>query len=162
MKPQISLRLLDTPSNTLMQWQRELLHLLNNLTSAGYVAIKAIDIPITDSGAYYPTDDVENALQYVANIALSNKIKVTTKTITSTLVSTDSGVILCNSATPIALNLPTAVGAIGLSFAITNINAGAVTVTPVGAETIEGEATFVLYQDENIQIVSNNAIWFVR
>lgn len=89
-------------------------------------------------------------------------INVTTKTATATLSEAEQGVILCNKATAMTINLPTAIGNEGLSYFITNINTGTVTIDPNGAETLQGDSSFDLYQDENIQIVSNNTNWYIR
>jgi hypothetical protein len=58
--------------------------------------------------------------------------------------------------------LPTAIGNEFLTYHITNINAGTVTIDPFGAETIHGDSTFLLYEDENIILQSNNIGWWVK
>jgi hypothetical protein len=89
-------------------------------------------------------------------------VNVTTKTATDTLTVAEQGSILCNSVAGFTLNLPTAVGNEGLCYFITNINSGDIVIDPDGAETIHGDATFTLYQDENINLVSDNATWWIR
>jgi len=82
--------------------------------------------------------------------------------VTTNLTIADVGVVLCDSATPITINLPTVVNNSKLSFVISNINAGIVTIDPFGAETIQGNASFDLYQDESLSIISYGTGWWIR
>lgn len=93
--------------------------------------------------------------------SIGNIKNVTQLTDTDTLTVEQQGFIECNKATAMTVNLPTAVGNDGLGYSITNINTGTVTIDPNGAETIQGDSTFDLYEDENIQIVSNGTNWTV-
>ncbi len=150
------------PAITLREWQRVLNHILNNLSNGSYVTTNARNVSIDDAGAFFATDNVEYALQYLALSLLSGTTRVTTKTGTATLTTSEFGIVLCNSAIAMTLNLPACAGLAGNSFFITNINAGTVTIDPNGVETIQGDATFDLYQDENIQIVCTGTAWKVR
>ena len=87
-------------------------------------------------------------------------VKLVTTTPVTLLVS-EQGFIECNSASAITLNLPTAIGNTGLSYSITSINTGTVTIEPNGSETLQGDTNFDLYEDENLQIVSNGTNWTV-
>lgn len=160
------LKLLDSfdnnPSGTLREWHRVLNHILNNLTNGSYVATDARNVSIDDAGSYFVTKHVEYALQYLASGLLAGSTRVTTKTTAATLTTSEFGIVLCDSATPITLNLPACAGNTGASFFITNINVGTVTIDPNGAETIQGDSTFDLYQDENIQIVCTGTSWKIR
>lgn len=124
--------------------------------------IPAGNVKIVDSGTYYTSTSVEGALQEIANFSLSGKTRVTTKTASATLTTTEFGVIICNSTVNITLGLPTAVGNLGYSYFITNINSGVATIDPDGTETIFGDTGFDVYQDENIQTISNNTVWVMR
>jgi hypothetical protein len=59
------------PARTLVEWQRQLNHILNNLTNGDYVTTSAVNTSLTDAGSYYPTNNVEAALQYVGSILLA-------------------------------------------------------------------------------------------
>ena len=85
----------------------------------------------------------------------SGVLFVTITTVTYTATSTDD-VIICNSAIPIVINLPVA-SASRRRFIIKNINLGLVTLTPNGADTIDGEATIGIIQWESIQVVDYTA-----
>lgn len=152
----------DNPSSTLLEWQRQLNHILSNLTNGDYVNTTAVNTIVNDAGAYFLQKNVEYALQYLAAGVLGGLSKVTTKTASTTLTTSEFGVILCNSASNITLGLPTSSGNTGSSYFITNINTGTVTIDPSGAETIQGDSTFDLYQDENLQIVCTGTTWYVR
>jgi len=157
------LTLFEKPEDTLKSWERKLNHILSNLLSSSYLSISATDVSVTDAGSYFATDNVEFALQYLALISLGARIKVTTVTAgTVNLLASDAGVIICNRGSAMTVNLPTAVSNSGLSFLITNIGAGTVTLDPNLLETIMGESTFDLYQYENICIVSDGTNWYLR
>ena len=180
-------KLYDTADNTLKQWARALNFLFDgnldnsNIASVsstsitlaanqvkasnidfgtGVDQVDASDILIIDSSGYYAASNVEVALREIYE-----KLKyenVTTKTITATLTSTEFGTIICNSTANITINLPTAVGITGVGYNITNTAAFTVTIDPAGVETLQGDATFPLYQDENLDIVSNGSNWFIK
>lgn len=147
----------ETPEQTIIEWQRQLNHLLNNLSNGSYVTIDpntikasmidfgvgadqvdASDIPITDTNNYYIGTNIELALQELG-------FALTTLTGTSTLTIAQKGVVLCNSAGGFALNLPTAIGNSKIIYSISNINTGTITITPFGTEKIEGDSSFPLY-----------------
>jgi hypothetical protein len=110
------------------------------------------------SGNITVTDDGDGTITLKAIGSTKNVTQITG---TDTLTPAQQGLIECNSATAITLNLPTASGNTGVSFSITNINTGTVTIDPNVAETIQGDATFDLYQYENIVITSNGTNWTV-
>jgi hypothetical protein len=120
-----------------------------NLTN--WIAGTAGNITVTDDGDGTVT---------LKSIGSSKNVKLVTTTPVTLLVS-EQGFVECSSASAITLNLPTAVGNTGLSYSITNINTGTVTIDPNGSETIQGDSTFDLYEDENLQITSNGTNWSV-
>lgn len=165
------LRLYQTPEDTLKNWVRELNHILNNLSTGGYISIgsadvkdymidfgvgsqqvSAGDIPILDSDAIYVSTTVETALNEVG-------YTLTTINTTTSLTIANKGIVLCNSGSAITVNLPTAVGNSKLRYVITNIGAGTVTIDPNGAQTIAGDSTFDLYQYESLSIYSDGSNW---
>ena len=81
-------------------------------------------------------------------------------TFTTTGTAT-GGLNIANSATPITLNLSTAVGQDGKQMTIKNINVGVVTVDPSGAETIDGLATRPLNQYDSLTIVAYAGQWYI-
>ena len=96
----------------------------------------------------------------VSNL-LGGKTRRTTLTGTTTLTAAQFGLIVCDSATPITLNLPTAVGNADLGYVVSNIGAGAVTIDPYSTQLLQGDSTFVLYQDELLGFTSTNVGWVV-
>lgn len=150
------------PARTLVEWQKQLNHILTYLTNGDYVTTSATNVILADAGSYFLNKNAEYALQYLALSLLSGVNRITTKTTTATLTTSEFGIVLCDSAIAMTLNLPACSGLSGNSFFITNINAGTVTIDPNGAETIQGDATFDLYQDENLQIVCTGTAWKVR
>ncbi len=81
--------------------------------------------------------------------------------VTTTGTLSTYGLTLANSATPITLNLVTAVGQDGKQMTIKNINAGVVTVDPSGAETIDGASTRLLNQYDSLIIVAYAGQWYI-
>jgi hypothetical protein len=81
------------------------------------------------------------------------------KTANYTLTSTDF-TINCTANT-FTITLPTAVGITGRCFEITNTGSGQITLAPDGVETIQGDATQTIYQDECFVIRSTGANWIV-
>lgn len=91
------------------------------------------------------------------------KMPLRTETDTYT-VAYDDGVILCNKATAMTVDLPDATTArmSGRIFIIKNINVGIVTIDGSGSQTIDGETTVTLdqkYQALAIQCDGSN--WVV-
>jgi len=150
------------PAITLREWQRVLNHILNNLSNGSYVTTNARNVSIDDAGGFFTTKHVEFALQYLAIGLFGGLARVTTKTGTDTLTDSEYGVVLCDSAAPMTLNLPACAGNVGFSLFVTNINTGTVTLDGSASETIQGDLTFDLYQDENIQLVNTGTAWKVR
>ena len=85
-----------------------------------------------------------------------------------TATANDS-VLLCTSGTPppigatVVLNLPTAVGCPGRIYTIVKVDAGTrtITITPNGAETINGAATLIIAATQwtRVMLISDGANW---
>jgi hypothetical protein len=76
----------------------------------------------------------------------------TTRVVTNTTTElVDDGLIVCNKATAMTVNLLAATGS-NRTLQIANINIGNVTVTPNGADTIDGEVSQVLYNGSCMDI----------
>lgn len=87
---------------------------------------------------------------------------VYTKTDSTAIQTSEQGTILCSKTSSMTITLPTAVGNIRLHYHLSNINTGTVTITPYGSETIQGDSSFDLYQDESLNIVSDGYNWYVN
>jgi len=68
-----------------------------------------------------------------------------------------------DSTSPTTFTLPTAVGNNGLTYDITNVNAGVVTVATVSSQTISGLASLSLSsQWQSVTVRSNGTNWIIR
>lgn len=81
-------------------------------------------------------------------------------TSTPQALTTSNEIAVANLGTAITFTLPTAVGIKGKIFRIKNIGVGLLTITPDGAETIDG-TTLSLSQWESVDICSDGANWFI-
>lgn len=80
----------------------------------------------------------------------------------TTTLNIQQEIILCNKATAMTVNLPSAVGISGKVFVIKNINVGTVTIDASGTQTIDGQETQTIsFQYNSYTIVSNGANWFI-
>ena len=104
------------------------------------------------------TDDGDGTVTLKSIGSTSNVLQLTA---TDTLTVAQQGFIECNKATAMTVNLPTAVGNTGVSYSITSINTGTVTIDADGTETIQGDLTFDIYEDENLDIISNGTNWTI-
>ncbi len=105
--------------------------------------------------------ELERRLNFTLNNIKGNTVSVVKIDDNSTISIGQQGLIECNKATDMILNLPTAVGNTGVAYFITNINTGTVTIEPLGSETLQGDINFDLYEDENLNIISNGTNWTV-
>jgi hypothetical protein len=97
----------------------------------------------------------------LTKLAKSGEMYVTTST-DSNSVSLNGGLVICDSTSALVVTLPEGSNRVGITYDITNINTGTVTVTPASTnETIHGDETFDLYQDENLQITTNGSNWYL-
>jgi hypothetical protein len=101
-----------------------------------------------------------NILVKYISYLIYGKIIVTTKIASATLNGEEYGLIICDSATPINITLPTAVDKVGFGYRINNINVGAVTLLPTGAETIQRQVSIALAQDDSLSITSDGVNWY--
>ena len=69
---------------------------------------------------------------------------------TYTILTTDSNII-CNSASPFTVTLPTT--SVGQEFTISNINAGIITIEGDGSDTIDDELNQTINQWESVGLV---------
>jgi len=81
------------------------------------------------------------------------------KTANYTLTSSDF-TVNCTSGT-FTISLPTAIGITGRCFEITNTGSGVITLDAFGTETIQGDLTQTIYQDETFLVRSTGANWIV-
>lgn len=149
------------PSRTLIEWQRVLNHILSNLSNGSYVATDGANVTIADALGLLTAANVEDAIAELANKISSGSTRITTLTGTTTLTPVQFGVVICNSASDMTLNLPTAIGANGFGYIVNNIGVGTVTINPYGTQTLQGDLTFDLYTDEVYGFTSNDFNWFM-
>jgi hypothetical protein len=133
---------------TWRSWVRTLNHVINHLATGEYVTIAAdsIDDTMIDWGT--GTNQVNSA---------DLPMVVTSLSAIHTLTGDEQGAVLCTGT--FALTLPTA--AVNLFYYITNVSTGTITLTPTAPATIEGDATFDLYQDENLGLVCDGTDWYI-
>lgn len=80
------------PARTLVEWQKQINHILNNLTNGDYVTTSAVNVLLTDFANYYPTNNAEAAFALLGSIVLTNALTA------SRLVSTNADGELVNVA----------------------------------------------------------------
>ena len=93
----------------------------------------------------------------------STQLKVTTATTSATLDTTYYYVNADATSGAIVLTLPTAIGISGTVYIVkkTDSSANTVTITPFGAQTIDGVANEVISaQYDSISIISDGANWY--
>lgn len=72
-------------------------------------------------------------------------------------------VVLCNKATPMTVTLPPANQSLGKTFTVKNINVGTVTITPDGAETIDGAASKeIATQYTTVVLIPKDGNWYLK
>ena len=72
----------------------------------------------------------------------------------------DDYVVDANSA-DITISLPTAVGIVGKSYIVKNSSAGVITISPSGAETIDGETSIDTNSKTALTLLSTNSNWII-
>jgi hypothetical protein len=61
----------------------------------------------------------------------------------------------------ITISLPTAVGIVGKSYIVKNSSAGVITISPSGAETIDGETSIDTNSKTALTLLSTNSNWII-
>jgi hypothetical protein len=107
------------------------------------------------TGTLSDQTDLQNALDEKQNLLVAYAEKTANYTITS-----NDFTINC-TANSFTITLPTAVGITGRCFEITNTGSGVITLDADGSETIQGDLTQLIYQDECFVIRSTGANWIV-
>lgn len=87
-------------------------------------------------------------------------VELTTTTSLSTLPV--NNLYVCNSASPITVTLPTAVGKNGCVLFFKNINTGNITIDGFSTQTIDGQLTQILYRYSSFELVAYNGNWFIK
>ncbi len=89
-----------------------------------------------------------------------NKLKPPTKINSNyTILSTDE-IIICET-NSFNVTLPTAVTNNGRKITVTSLSTGIITLVPFGAETIQGETTQLIYENETFDLFSDGINWIV-
>jgi hypothetical protein len=96
-------------------------------------------------------------------IQSGNQATIATKTSAYTLTSSDEIILVDTNA--VTLTLPTAVNIEGTVYTIKKINTEydeALTIDPAGSETVDSQATYVIYDvNSGVSIVSNGTNWLI-
>ena len=108
------------------------------------------------SGAATLVGGVLNIPQYTGVGLVLNQISVAG---TYNILTTDYYVD-CSATT--TTTLPTAIGARGQTYVITNTGVGTVTVATTGGQTINGNSTETLTTNNSITVHSNNSNWIIN
>lgn len=103
----------------------------------------------------------ENSKIITKNIT-TGKDNITSITADTTLTYQQQGLIIANSTSTITINFPTAVNNDNKYFAFNNINSGVVVLDPFDTETLQGDTTVNLFQDESLEVVSYNGNWYIK
>lgn len=163
------------PSATLLEWRRQLNHILNNLSNGtGYIATDAVNVSVYDLAGLYAAVNVEAALAEVMTAVITNLtrlsndetkydggyLRINTFIGTTDLTAAHFGVVIGNSASPITFNLPTAIGNTSRTFRINCRGAGTITVDGYSSETIQGSATVDVTTGNVIRIISDGSNWY--
>lgn len=70
--------------------------------------------------------------------------------------------VLCNSASALAVTLPSAIGCAGRTYTIKNVNTGVVTVATTSSQTIDGATTYLLkFTRQHLTVQSDGANWVI-
>jgi len=86
---------------------------------------------------------------------------ITTITSNYTILSTDN-LILCNSTSPIIVNLLSASSYVGKTWTFKNINTGAVTILPAGSDKIDGFSNMVMqFKYSAFSLTANSTGWIM-
>jgi hypothetical protein len=82
----------------------------------------------------------------IMSIAAVNKLAISTKTTTYTIVTTDDMILADATSGTFTITLPTAVGLLGKQFTIKRINTNAnnVTIGTTSSQTIDGSTTYII------------------
>jgi len=127
----------------------------------GLTASQFLRSDVVDTGKYVSFDSL-NVNKIRGNL-IGNVTRACT-TITSNYTTTDrQSIIFCNvTGNNDTLFLPTAVGIAGREYIVKLIGTGTIVMFPLGAQTIDGEAFFLLsLQYDCNTIVSDNANWYI-
>lgn len=122
-----------------------------NLSWSGPVEVQTTEPAVPFTGQlWYDTD--ESGTTFYSQMPL--------RTETSNYTMTNTDVVVLGSGT-ITLTLPTAVGISGRSYQVKNISTGVVTLDGDGSETIDGQTTQALSQDEALTVISDGTEWWI-
>lgn len=112
-----------------------------------------------------PTSDVGKQITFsdfatdISSSISTSGVPYAEKTSNYTLTSSDY-TINCTSGT-FTITLPTAVGITGRCFEVTNTGNGVITLDTTSSETIQGDLTQKIYQDECFVVRSTGVNWIV-
>jgi hypothetical protein len=117
----------------------------------------------TDTGYISGSDTLETFRKKANGLAvvvaeMSTVLSVVVKTTAYTITALDR-IVICNSAAPFTVTLPTAVSSSGRQFIIKNKGTGIVTVDGTSSGLIDGANTTTIPQYSSVTIVSDGTTW---
>lgn len=124
-------------------------------------SLAASVLTVTPDNGFSETDD--EVLVFQHEFASTNQGVITGFVSVSanyTLIGTDHTVECTDNSFTISL-LSAAVVTAGREFVIANTGTGVITIDPFGAETINGDADFEIYQYESLTLKSNGVNWII-
>lgn len=128
---------------------------LNRYTDVNYIAGSNVTITYQNNDTAKRVDITFSASGGGGGGGIVRSVNSVTTTTTAGNFSGTDYVYLASGT--ISINLPTSVGNSNL-YTIKNIGAGTVTITPSGAETIDGNANLVMpVQFTSVDLISNNS-----
>ena len=69
--------------------------------------------------------------------------------------------VIDSTSADITISLPTAVSIVGKSYIVKNSSAGVITISPSGAETIDGESSIDINSKTALTLLSTNSNWII-
>jgi ABC-type uncharacterized transport system permease subunit len=123
-------------------------------------------LPVNQGGTFRPgglyifKDNIwETSLDDTQALVAYSTNQVVATTVAYAITLSDD-FIECTSGT-FNISLPSALDLKGKIFNITNTGTGVITLTPTGAETIQGDLSQEIYEDESFTLISNGNNWLV-
>ena len=129
------------------------------ITSSGQLPIGTGGDPAISIGVLTSPDSSIGIGYSDPDITLKISNQVVEKTATYTATSSDY-FINC-TANSFTVDLPTSSGITGKQYQIKNSGTGVITIDADGTETIDGELTQSLIQDESMTLISNGTNWYI-
>jgi len=140
---------------------------INNITTGNSFLIEDSALPdsspfVVDAsgnvgvGLLTPTEKLE----VNGTIKSNNTIISYTEKNTNYTIGINDGIINCTGGT-FTITLPTAIGVPGKKYSITNTGTGIITLATTLSQTIQGDTTQTIFNDETFDVMSTGSNWIV-